>query len=93
MTIKIKNFRMKTHNDEKVNQVRHMILTIAGKSCRSTSEIDLTKLLRILMRNSEGSIKTTAKKLLKDKTSYLTVSCWMFMICRKLSLDHEENYH
>ena len=79
------------HNDEKVNQVRHMILTIAGNSCKSTSEIDLTKLLRILKRNSEGSIKTIVKKLLKDRNSYLTTSCWMFTICIQLSLDYEEN--
>jgi hypothetical protein len=84
-------FRMKGHKDEKVNQVRHMILTIAGKSCESSSEVDLTKLLRILMRNSEGSIKITAKKLLRDKKSYLNISCWMFTICRQLSLDFEEN--
>ena len=82
---------MKGHNDEKVNQVRHMILTIAGKSCVSTSEIDLTKLLRILIRNSEGSIKIIAKKLLKDRHTYLTISCWMFTVCRQLALDHEEN--
>ena len=89
--VKINNFRMRGHNDEKVNQVRHMILTIAGKSCEIKSDIDLTKLLRILVRNSEGSIKTIAKKLLRDKNSYLTTSCWMFTICRQLSLDHEEN--
>ena len=82
---------MRGHNDEKVNQVRHMILTIAGKSYKSSTEIDLTKLLRILIRNSEGSIKITAKKLLRDKNSYLTINCWMFTVCRQLSLDHEEN--
>jgi hypothetical protein len=82
---------MKCDKDEKVNQVRHMILSIAGKSCKSGSDFNLTKLLRILVRNAEGSIKIKAKKLIKDKTSYLTVECWMFMICRQLSLDHEEN--
>ena len=82
---------MKCNKDEKVNQVRHMILSIAGKSCKTGLDFDLTKLLKILVRNSEGSIKKTARKLIRDKKSFLTVKCWMFIICRQLSLDHEEN--
>jgi hypothetical protein len=82
---------MKYHNDEKVNQARHMILSIAGNSINTKTEIDLTKLFKILIRNSLGSIKITAKKLLADKNTYLTTECWMFMICRQLSLDHDEN--
>ena len=82
---------MKGSVEEKLNQVRHMILTIAGKSTLSTTDIDLTKLLKILIKNSSGSIKSTAKKLLSDRNTYLTVDCWMFMICKQLSLDHDEN--
>ena len=52
---------MKYHNDEKVNQARHMILSIAGNSINTKTEIDLTKLFKILIRNSLGSIKITAK--------------------------------
>ena len=82
---------MTNYNDEKVNQVRHMILSIAGDSIKNNTDINLTKLFKILIRNSIGSIKNISKKLLADKNSYLTVECWMFMICRELSLDHEEN--
>ena len=82
---------MKGSNEEKLNQVRHMILTIAGKSTITKTDINLTKLLKILIRNSTGSIKTAAKKLLTDKDSYLTIECWMFMICKQLALDHDEN--
>ena len=79
------------NKDEKVNQVRHMILSIAGSSIDTKTNIDLTKLFKILIRNSVGSIKTTAKKLLADRNTYLTTECWMFMICRQLALDHDEN--
>ena len=82
---------MKVSVEEKLNQVRHMILTIAGKATISKTDIDLTNLLKILIKNSNGSIKNTAKKLLSDKNTYLTVNCWMVMICKQLSLDHDEN--
>ena len=78
-------------NNEKVNQCRHLILAIASSSCKTKTDVDLTRLFKILIKNAEGSIKSRCQKLLREKSSYLNISCWMFMICRELSLDYEEN--
>ena len=78
-------------NNEKVNQCRHLILAIASSSCKSKTDVNLIRLLKILIKNAEGSIKTRCQKLIRDKSTYLNSSCWMYMVCRELSLDYEEN--
>jgi hypothetical protein len=45
-------------NNEKVNQCRHLILAIASSSCKTKTDVDLTRLFKILIKNAEGSIKS-----------------------------------
>ena len=77
--------------EEKINQCRHMILSIAGGAYDEGTDVDLSKLLKLLSKISSGEIREICRKLLKDRQSYLNSDIWMFTICWKLSLDKTEN--
>ena len=78
-------------NEVKMNQCRHMILAIAGGACKERSNVDITKLLKLLSKISPVNIKDICKKLLKEKQSYINHHIWAFTICWKLSLDKTEH--
>ena len=78
-------------NEVKMNQCRHMLLAIAGSAYDNKTNLDLSKLLKLLAKISSGEIKAICRKLLKDQHSFLNQEMWMFSICWKLSLDKEEN--
>ena len=75
----------------KMNQCRHMILTIAGGGCEEKTNVNLSHLLKMLSKNSTIEIRGICRKLLKDKLLYINQDIWMFKICWKLSLDKSEN--
>jgi hypothetical protein len=77
--------------EDKINQCRHMILSIAGGAYDDGTNVDLAKLLKLLSKISTGEIRDICRKLLKDRLSYLNSETWMFTICWKLSLDKTEN--
>ena len=82
-----------SHNltvNDRINQCRHMILAIAGSGVNKGTDVDLTRLLRILKKLTTGKLKNICNKLIIEKHTFLNEKTWLFIICWQLSLDKEE---
>jgi hypothetical protein len=81
---------MKLNVNDRINQCRHMILAIAGKSHEKGTDIQIVNLLKVLRRTSTGRIKAISEKLIKEELTYSNQEIWLFTIYWQLALDKEE---
>ena len=80
-----------TRKDNIANHARFLILSISSH-CVKTQEIyDVTKLLKLLVKNSTSTLRTSAKNLLINRDQFFNCANWHYTICWQLSLDKEEN--
>ena len=82
---------MNLRSDDIANHARFIILSISSHCVKTGEEYDITNILNLLLRNSHGQLKLTAKKLTKLAKSFIMQETWHFAVCWQLSLDEEEN--
>ena len=78
------------HREEKINQIRFMILTIASDCIAGNCTFNILPMLKRLRRLALKQLDDPIKELIKDKKDLLTQECWYFSVCQKLTLDNEE---
>ena len=74
-----------------MNQCRFLVLTISSTCIKMNSNFDMTKILKLLSKTSEGALKRRTDKLVKQKENFLIRENYFILLCWQLSLDHEEN--